>query len=130
MSGSGNDFVFVDARGDAMMARQVAQPEFVHRVCTPHTGVDPTLFAPKLKIASRLLKKKLGFRMLMDVIPLDASLVKGSHGVVPSDPSDYPLLIAGAGEWAAGSPIHPTQVYGIIKDHVLGAPSNSSQQPT
>ena len=35
---------------------------------------------PKLKIAWRLLQKKLGFRMLMDVIPLDATLVKGSHG--------------------------------------------------
>ena len=88
--------------------------------------LDPKLVAPKLKIASRLLKKKLGFRMLMDVIPLDASLVKGSHGVVPSDPKDYPLLIAGAGDWAAGSPIHPTQVYEIIKGHVLGAPVKTS----
>jgi predicted AlkP superfamily pyrophosphatase or phosphodiesterase len=81
--------------------------------------LDPTLFAPKLKIASRLLKKKLGFRMLMDVIPLDASLVKGSHGVVPGDPKDYPLLIAGAGDWSANQPLHPTQVYGIIKGQVM-----------
>src|SRR6185436_16005979 len=41
--------------------------------------LDPGLKAPKLKIAWRLLQKKLGFRMLMDVIPLDAGLVKGSH---------------------------------------------------
>ena len=88
--------------------------------------LDPTLLAPKLKIAARLLKKKLGFRMLMDVIPLDASLVKGSHGVVPNDPKDYPLLIAGAGDWSASKPLHPTQIYGIIKDHVLGAPSKTS----
>ena len=39
MSGSGNDFVFVDARGDDLMARRVAEGDFVRRVCTPHTGV-------------------------------------------------------------------------------------------
>ncbi len=42
--------------------------------------VDPALKFPKLKIAKFLLKKKLGFRVLLDVVPLDASLVKGSHG--------------------------------------------------
>ena len=42
--------------------------------------LDPALKSPKLKIAQFLLKKKLGFRALLDVIPLDASLVKGSHG--------------------------------------------------
>src|SRR6266513_649170 len=45
--------------------------------------LDPKLALPKLKIAWRLLQKKLGFRMLMDVIPLDATLVKGSHGIRP-----------------------------------------------
>lgn len=39
LSGSGNDFVFVDARGDDQMARRVVEPEFVRQVCTPHTGV-------------------------------------------------------------------------------------------
>lgn len=49
--------------------------------------IDPQLKAPKLKIAKFLLKKKLGLRGLLDVIPLDASLVKGSHGrdTVPED---------------------------------------------
>lgn len=42
--------------------------------------LDPALCCPKLKIAAFLLKKKLGLRALMEVIPLDASLVKGSHG--------------------------------------------------
>jgi predicted AlkP superfamily pyrophosphatase or phosphodiesterase len=42
--------------------------------------LDPTLRSPKVRIAMRLAQKKLGFRALMDVIPLDASLVKGSHG--------------------------------------------------
>ncbi len=42
--------------------------------------LDPKIPAVKLKILWRLLQKRFGFRMLMDVIPLDASLVKGSHG--------------------------------------------------
>jgi predicted AlkP superfamily pyrophosphatase or phosphodiesterase len=42
--------------------------------------IDPSIACPKLKIAKFLLKKKLGFRGLLEVIPLDATLVKGSHG--------------------------------------------------
>jgi predicted AlkP superfamily pyrophosphatase or phosphodiesterase len=59
--------------------------------------LDPALKAPKLRIASKLLKRKLGFRGLMDVIPLDPSLVKGSHGTCPADSGDWPVLI-GTGE--------------------------------
>lgn len=55
--------------------------------------VDPKIRFPKLKIAGKLLRKILGFRMLMDVIPLDASLVKGSHGCIPESEEDYPVLI-------------------------------------
>lgn len=46
--------------------------------------VNPKLQWPALRIARRLLQKKLGFRYLMDVISLDASLVKGSHGRLPT----------------------------------------------
>jgi len=42
--------------------------------------LDPELKFPMLKVAKFLAKKKLGFRAMLDVIPLDASLVKGSHG--------------------------------------------------
>ena len=42
--------------------------------------LDPALRFPKLRIASRLARKALGMRYLMDVISLDATLVKGSHG--------------------------------------------------
>ncbi len=55
--------------------------------------LDPKIAFPKLKIARRLLQKKLGFRMLMDLIPLDASLVKGSHGRRPADKKDWPVFI-------------------------------------
>ncbi len=42
--------------------------------------LDPQIPFPRLKIAAFLLKKAIGLRALMEVIPLDASLVKGSHG--------------------------------------------------
>lgn len=55
--------------------------------------IDPKLKFPQLKVAAFLAKKKLGFRGLLDVIPLDASLVKGSHGrdLVPVD--EQPLVL-------------------------------------
>src|ERR1039458_2818886 len=53
--------------------------------------LDPKIPLPKLKIAWRLLQKKLGLRMLMDLIPLDATLVKGSHGRRPADKKDWPV---------------------------------------
>ena len=55
---------------------------------------DPALRWPKGRAAWRLLQKKLGFRYLFDVIPLDASLVRGSHGLIAQDTNDGPLLIA------------------------------------
>lgn len=55
--------------------------------------IDPKLSFAKARIASKLLRKKLGFRTLLDVIPLDATLVKGSHGRVTDDPDDGPLMI-------------------------------------
>ena len=70
--------------------------------------VDPKLNLPKLRIAAKLLRKKLGFRVLMDVISLDPSLVKGSHGACPADSREWPVLI-GAGE--SGTPIRATEVH-------------------
>ncbi len=54
---------------------------------------DPKLFWPKGRAMWRLVQKKLGFRTLFDVVPLDPSLVHGSHGLAASDPQDRPLLI-------------------------------------
>ncbi len=56
--------------------------------------IDPALRAPKLKVCGILFKKWLGFRYLMDVIPLDASLVKGSHGRVTDDPTEGPVFMS------------------------------------
>jgi hypothetical protein len=48
---------------------------------------------PKAAVGKRLLLRKLGFRTLMDVIPLDASLVRGSHGRITDKAEDGPLVI-------------------------------------
>jgi predicted AlkP superfamily pyrophosphatase or phosphodiesterase len=72
--------------------------------------VDPKLKFPMLRVARRLLQKKLGMRYLMDVIPIDASLVKGSHGRVPEDPADGPVFIASQPFGACGpAPSEPGQ---------------------
>ncbi len=59
--------------------------------------VDPQLKFPKLRVARRLAQKKLGFRYYMDVIGLDATIVKGSHGRLPTrgkEESEAPVFIA------------------------------------
>lgn len=55
--------------------------------------VDPAIRNPRLKIALKLLKKKLGFSTLIDVIPLDTNLVKGSHGRIDQPEDIQPILI-------------------------------------
>src|SRR5262249_12887370 len=64
---------------------------------------DPKLWWPQGRAALRLLQKKLGFRYLFDVVPLDPSLVKGSHGLPAMDAAEGPLLLgtrpAPAGHW-------------------------------
>jgi predicted AlkP superfamily pyrophosphatase or phosphodiesterase len=54
---------------------------------------DPRRWWPMGRMVWRLLEKKLGFRVLFDVVPLDARLVKGSHGLPVADEADRPVLI-------------------------------------
>jgi hypothetical protein len=60
-----------------------------------------------------VLKKKLGFRYLMDVIPLDATLVKGAHGRIPESDLDKPLFVANSSINEADR-IQPTGVFDLI----------------
>jgi predicted AlkP superfamily pyrophosphatase or phosphodiesterase len=73
--------------------------------------LDPKIPLPKLKIAWRLLQKKLGFRMLMDVIPLGATLVKGSHGRRPAGKKDWPVFITERPELLCAKEIESTDVH-------------------
>ena len=54
---------------------------------------DPRLRVPKLHAGRRLVQKKLGFRTLFDVVPLDAGLVRGSHGLPAADPLGRAVLV-------------------------------------
>jgi hypothetical protein len=76
--------------------------------------IDPGLKLPFLKVAYRLLKKKLGFRYLMDVIPLDSSLIKGSHGRITDDPSQGPILIGPKQDLLKDKRYKMTDVYDLI----------------
>jgi predicted AlkP superfamily pyrophosphatase or phosphodiesterase len=81
--------------------------------------LDPEIPMPKLKIAWRLLQKKLGFRMLMDVIPLNATLVKGSHGRRPADKKHWPVFITlQPGTWKSGE-IQSTEVFRLLLRQIL-----------
>lgn len=80
---------------------------------------DPRYKFPMLQVGRRLIKKKLGFRYLMDVIPLDATLVKGSHGHLTSDPGECPIFITRHSELVPDKNIRPTQVHDIMMDHMF-----------
>jgi hypothetical protein len=74
--------------------------------------IDPAIRFPKAKIAKFLLKKKLGIRGLLEVIPLDPTLVKGSHGRDQVPDSEKPVLIGSSASVADAQDIH-----GAILDH-------------
>ena len=76
--------------------------------------IDNKIIFPNLHILRRLLQKKLGMRMLMDVIPLDASLVKGSHGCCPANQSDWPVCIVPNEKWIKDEPLKSTDIYNVI----------------
>jgi predicted AlkP superfamily pyrophosphatase or phosphodiesterase len=87
-------------------------------------GYDPAeLFladgrATKLRLAYRLLQKTLGFRYVMDVIPLDGHRVRGSHGRAPDDPAHGPLLIGSARSLAPAAPLAMTDVFDLMLAHL------------
>jgi predicted AlkP superfamily pyrophosphatase or phosphodiesterase len=55
---------------------------------------DPNIKFLKARVGMKILKKILGFRYLMDIIPLDATLVKGSHGRIPENSLDHPIFVS------------------------------------
>jgi predicted AlkP superfamily pyrophosphatase or phosphodiesterase len=80
---------------------------------------DPKLSLLPLRIAFKLLKKALGFRTLLDVIPLDASLVRGSHGLVHDDPNDCPVLLS-SDPLTLDERVHVTHVKRVVLDSLFG----------
>lgn len=85
--------------------------------------LDPTLPLVKARIAWKLVQKKLGMRYLMDVISLDATLVKGSHGRPTDHPDEGPLFITSAPELLEEGPVAATDVKRLLLEHVFAAGS-------
>ena len=71
--------------------------------------LNPEIKFPVPTIGMKLVKKKMGFRTLMDLIPLDASLVKGSHGRIQEDKNEWPVFISDIP--ASASEIESTEVF-------------------
>jgi predicted AlkP superfamily pyrophosphatase or phosphodiesterase len=83
--------------------------------------IDPKLSAPKLRIAGKLVKRKLGMRALLDVIPLDATLVRGSHGREPAAANQSPLLITSTPQLLPSDRIGPASVCDLILNHLTNS---------
>ena len=83
--------------------------------------LDPALPAPALKVGWKLLQKRLGFRVLMDVIPLDATLVRGSHGRRSVPDAEKPLLITQQTDLLKTSEIEATDVCDILWQHIFSS---------
>ncbi len=81
--------------------------------------LDPKIKFPKAKVGLKLLKKQLGFRYLMDVIPLDASLVRGSHGCFPPSPAEGPLLISNQAHLLDTDSIQASDICQVILGHLI-----------
>jgi hypothetical protein len=83
-------------------------------------GYDPVemFMSSKLRAGYKLLRKKAGFRYVMDVIPLDATLIKGSHGSVNVKEEYHPILITS--EAQNSGEIIATEVYNIIWRSLTG----------
>jgi predicted AlkP superfamily pyrophosphatase or phosphodiesterase len=81
--------------------------------------LDPALSFPKLRVAKSLAGKLLGFRYLMEVIPLDGSLVKGSHGRITDRDEDGPLFMTSEPKLLDKPVLQSTDVHGALLDHVF-----------
>ena len=79
---------------------------------------DPADKFVKAKAGVSLLKKKLGFRSLLEVVPLDASYVKGSHGVLTASPEDGPIILTRSGDLLPSETIAATDVFDVILAHL------------
>jgi predicted AlkP superfamily pyrophosphatase or phosphodiesterase len=81
--------------------------------------LDPAMRFPKLAIGWRLAKRAVGLRTMMDLIPLDANLVKGSHGRPTDEAADGPLVISSEARLLPDGPVAAAAVKEMILAHVF-----------
>ena len=81
---------------------------------------DPAISMPKLRAGLKLVKRKLGFRQLMDLTSIrDTQLVRGSHGRLTAEP-DGPLVISSeADAFDDDGPVDATAFKDLVLRHVF-----------
>ncbi len=75
--------------------------------------MDPKDPLVKLKAAKALLRKKLGMRYMMEVVPLDPAPLRGSHGRLPDTPDEGPVLLC-SDPSAATDHVQATEVRDLL----------------
>lgn len=78
---------------------------------------DPNDRLVMARAALALAKLKLGIRGTMSVIPTDPSCVSGSHGRLPDDPQDGPVLLCSAPDRARDR-YHATEIKQFLLAHL------------
>ncbi len=79
---------------------------------------NPAYSFPMLRAGWKVLKKKMGFRSPMNLIPLDATLVKGSHGRIDGSTDNWPVLISRNTSLLPQQSIKPTSVFDMLINQV------------
>jgi hypothetical protein len=77
--------------------------------------LDPGDRLVKLRAATALARKLTGFRYTMNVVPLDPSCVRGSHGRLPDSAADGPVLLC-SDATPARDRIAAREVKGLLLD--------------
>ena len=80
--------------------------------------LDPKIGMPAVAVGWKLFKRTLGFRTLLDVIPLDATLVKGSHGRQDESDDDGPVILSRERAWLGSQRLRSVDVYEVILRHL------------
>ena len=99
---------------DDVLAPDYARCVDIHK----KPGYDPVemFMTSKGRAAYKLLRKLAGFRYVMDVIPLDATLIKGSHGRT-NIPAEYKAVLITD---ELQKDVLPTDVFDIIWKKLKG----------
>ena len=81
---------------------------------------DSGISMPKLRAGLKLLKRKFGFRQLMDLTSInDTHLVRGSHGIMTS-PEDGPLVITSEANFLPeDAPLLATAFKDLVLRHIF-----------
>lgn len=81
--------------------------------------MDPKNPFIKLRAGYKLARKLLGFRYLMDVIPLDSTLIKGSHGGISAAKEFYPICVTD--QPLQQKELEAVDVYDVIWERLVGS---------